>query len=104
MQAWGAYLAHEDGRTFLRVPGTAVALMDGAVVAVAEKLGETLRVFDEAATPEALRALADAFRRGTVFPALPRLLIRKYPPTAAPHLESAGFTREMLDYTLTRRG
>ena len=104
MQAWGAYLAHEEGRAFLRVPGAAVALMDGAVVAVSEKQGETLRVFDDPAAPEALRALADAFRRGAIFPALPRLLIKKYPPTAAPHLEAAGFTREMLDYTLTRRG
>ena len=104
MQAWGAYLAHEEGRAFLRVPGAAVALMDGAVVAVSEKQGETLRVFDNPAAPEALRALADAFRRGTVYPALPRLLIKKYPPTAAPHLEAAGFTREMLDYTLMRRG
>ena len=104
MQAWGAYLAHEEGRAFLRVPGAAVALMDGAVVAVSEKQGETLRIFDDPAAPEALRALADAFRRGTIFPALPRLLIKKYPPTAAPHLEAAGFTREMLDYTLMRRG
>ena len=104
MQAWGAYLAHEEGRAFLRVPGVAVALMDGAVVAVSEKQGETLRVFDDPAAPEALRALADAFRRGTVYPTLPRLLIKKYPPTAAAHLEAAGFTREMLDYTLMRRG
>ena len=104
MQAWGAYLAHEEGRAFLRVPGAAVALMDGAVVAVSEKQGETLRVFDDPAAPEALRALADAFRRGAIFPALPRLLIKKYPPTAAPHLEAAGFMREMLDYTLMRRG
>ena len=104
MQAWGAYLTHEEGRAFLRVPGVAVALMDGAVVAVSEKQGETLRVFDDPAAPEALRALADAFRRGAIFPTLPRLLIKKYPPTAAPHLEAAGFTREMLDYTLMRRG
>ena len=104
MQAWGAYLAHEEGRAFLRVPGAAVALMDGAVVAVSEKQGETLRVFDDSGAPEALRALADAFRRGAIFPALPRLLIKKYPPTAAAHLEAAGFTREMLDYTLMRRG
>ena len=104
MQAWGAYLAHEEGRAFLRVPGAAVALMDGAVVAVSEKQGETLRVFDDPAAPEALRALADAFRRGAIFPTLPRLLIKKYPPTAAAHLEAAGFTREMLDYTLMRRG
>ena len=104
MQAWGAYLAHEEGRAFLRVPGAAVALMDGAVVAVSEKQGETLRVFDDPAAPEALRALADAFRRGAIFPTLPRLLIKKYPPTAAAHLEAAGFMREMLDYTLMRRG
>ena len=104
MQAWGAYLTHEEGRAFLRVPGAAVALMDGAVVAVSEKQGETLRVFDDPAAPEALRALADAFRRGAIFPTLPRLLIKKYPPTAAPHLEAAGFIREMLDYTLMRRG
>ena len=104
MQAWGAYLAHEEGRAFLRVPGAAVALMNGAVVAVSEKQGETLRVFDDPAAPEALRALADAFRRGAIFPALPRLLIKKYPPTAAAHLEAAGFTREMLDYTLMCRG
>ncbi len=104
MQAWGAYLAHEEGRAFLRVPGTAVALMDGAVVAVSEKQGATLRVFDDSVAPEALRTLADAFRRGTIFPALPRLLIKKYPPTAAAYLEAAGFTREMLDYTLMRRG
>lgn len=71
MQAWGAYLAHEESRAFLRVPGTTVALLDGAVVALSEKQGETPRILDEVSAPAALRTLADAFRHGQSSPRLP---------------------------------
>jgi ATP-dependent Lhr-like helicase len=39
-QPWGKYLAHREGREFLNVSGTAVALRGGLPVAALERQGQ----------------------------------------------------------------
>ncbi|MCL2589177.1 MAG: DEAD/DEAH box helicase, partial [Oscillospiraceae bacterium] len=102
-QVWGKALSHEPGRQFTIVPGTVVALKRGVPIAVFERQGHTLRVFDEAALPAALVTFAAAFSKGTLFPALKRLTIKQYPEAAADALIAAGFTQVMLDYVLYRQ-
>ncbi len=43
MQPWGKLVAHEPGRGFVNVPGTAVAFKGGLPVAVFERQGKVLR-------------------------------------------------------------
>ncbi len=102
-QAWGRFLPHEEGRSFLLVPGTVVALRNGEPVAVLERGGECLRVFDAAALASALEALARQFELGRVYPGTSRITIKKYPESAPEALTQAGFVREMMDYSLWRR-
>jgi ATP-dependent Lhr-like helicase len=101
-QAWGKALAHEPGRQLTIVPSTSVALKRGVPVAVFERQGHTLRVFDKAKLPAALRAFAEAFSKRTVFPALKRLTVKQYPEASAEARAAAGFTQAMLDYVLYR--
>ncbi len=102
-QQWGKALAHMPGRQFMCVPGTAVGLMGGKPVAVLERNGQTLRVFDEGALEEALRAFSRDFQQKRVFCAKPRVTVKQYPKEAAEALEKAGFARQMLDYELWRK-
>jgi ATP-dependent Lhr-like helicase len=101
-QPWGKYLAHYQDRTFMNVPGTAVALRGGVPVAVSERQGKTLRVFDGASLPDVLRAFAQDYSTRRLFPTLRRLTIKEYPRQAADALEAAGFMREMQDYVMYR--
>jgi ATP-dependent Lhr-like helicase len=101
-QPYGKTLPHAPGRDFLRVPGTAVCLVDGRVVALSERQGETLRVFEPDCAAQALSALARDHLGGRVFPERDKLTVKTYPPEAAEALEKAGFTRVMLDYVLYR--
>jgi len=102
-QVWGKALAHEPGRQFTIVPGTAVALKCGVPIAVFERQGHTLRVFDQAALPDALAAFAEAFSKGSILPARKRLTVKQYPETTAEALAAAGFKQVMLDYVLYRQ-
>ena len=99
-QVWGKMIAHEPERQFTIVPGTVVALKRGVPIAVFERQGHTLRVFDEATLPEALTAFTVAFSKRTIFPALKRLTVKQYPEATAKVLAAAGFRQEMLDYVL----
>jgi ATP-dependent Lhr-like helicase len=101
-QPWGKSLKHPDGRSFLNVPGTAVALASGLPVAVFERQGRMLRVFDPAALPEALGAFVRDFTRRRLFPGQSRLTVQHYPPESAQALSAAGFVTEMRDYVLYR--
>jgi ATP-dependent Lhr-like helicase len=101
-QPWGKSLAHLPDRSFLNVPGTAVALYAGVPVAVFERQGKTLRVFDSAALPEALKIFANDFNHHRFFPQSNRITLKEYPPDAAEVLLSAGFVLEMHDYVLYR--
>jgi ATP-dependent Lhr-like helicase len=84
------------------VPGTAVALRRGVPAAVFERRGSTLRVFDEDALPDALRAFARAFTLGAIFPKSARVTVKQYPATAETALRSAGFMPQMGDFVLFR--
>ncbi len=101
-QPWGKYLAHLQDRSFINVPGTVVALRAGVPIAVFERQGKTFRVFDGASLTDALLGFAQAFSGRRVFPALHRLTLKEYPQEAATAIESAGFMKEMQDYTLYR--
>ncbi|SHH66800.1 ATP dependent helicase, Lhr family [Sporobacter termitidis DSM 10068] len=102
MQPWGKSLRHMEGRSFMNVPGTAAALRAGIPVAVFERQGKTLRVFDRDALPEALKAFARDYARRRLFPQAARLTVREYPAEAAEALARAGFVREMQDFVLYR--
>ncbi len=101
-QAWGRYLKHEEGRAFMLVPGTVVALTGGQAAMVFERGGEALRVFDAGEMERALAAFVKQFKLGRVYAERDRVTVRQYPDEAREALESAGFTREMRDYVLWR--
>ena len=101
-QAWGKALPHAPDRQFTGVQGTVVALKQGIPVAVFERQGQTLRLFDETVQTEALAAFTEAFTKRTVFPTLHRVTVKNYPLTAAKSLVDAGFMQVMLDYVLYR--
>jgi ATP-dependent Lhr-like helicase len=101
-QQWGKSLPHMQDRSFLNVPGTAAALRSGIPVAVFERQGKTLRVFDHTSLPEALRIFSADFTRRTLFPTLNRLTVSQYPKEAEEALAAAGFKREMQGYVLYR--
>lgn len=102
-QVWGKALAHESGRSFLNVPGSAVALLDGLPAVVLERQGKTMRTLEAADNLEVvLKELATAFRKKELFSSLKRLVVKDYPADAAEALKQAGFIREMQDYVLYR--
>jgi len=102
-QVWGKALSHDPDRQFMVVPGTVVALKRGIPIAVFERQGHTLRVFDETILADALIAFGAAFHRQSIFPAQKRLTVKQYPAAAAPALTGAGFQQVMLDYILYRK-
>ncbi len=101
-QPWGKSLPHLPERSFLNVPGTAVALRAGIPVAVFERQGKLLRVFDGASLTEALQGFARDYTGRRLFPGLNRLTVKQYPTEAVDALTAAGFKREMQDYVLYR--
>ena len=105
-QPWGRALAHLDGREFMCVPSTIVALKSGLPVAVIERQGAVFRtlgaVCDDVLS-EALEAFVLAFEQKRVFPASDNVTVKTYPEDAAAMLAGAGFSRQMLDYVLWRK-
>jgi ATP-dependent Lhr-like helicase len=101
-QVWGKVLPHDTDRQFTAVQGSAVALKRGIPVAVFERRGHTLRMFDESAKADALSAFTEAFGKRSVFSTLNRVTVKQYPPSAAQALADAGFARAMMDYVLYR--
>ncbi|MCM1123584.1 MAG: DEAD/DEAH box helicase [Eubacterium sp.] len=103
-QCWGKILPHEEGRSFINVPGTAVACVGGNPVAVMERQGKVLRVLEpnlpEETLRECLELFVEEFRRGILFPAVKRIVVKEYPDNAAQALRLAGFMKEMRDYVL----
>jgi ATP-dependent Lhr-like helicase len=97
-QAWGRLLAHKDDRGFMCVPGSAVALKAGVPVAVFERYGHTLRVFDYEVLQHTLRSFLRDYTGKRIFPEKKRLTVKQYPPEAAKALAEAGFTKVMMDY------
>lgn len=101
-QAWGKYLPHLKDRAFLNVSGTAAGLKAGIPVAIFERQGRQLRVFDESSLSEAMKIFVQDFKRKLIFPAQKRFIIKEYPKEAEEALLSAGFMKELQDYVLYR--
>lgn len=99
-QMWGKALQHMEGRSFSNLPGTAVALKGGRPIAVLERQGKVLRIWEETSLESALLALNHAFQRKRLFPHKKRLVLKDYPPEAAATLSGAGFQKEMQDFVL----
>lgn len=101
-QCWGKVLPHEKTRSFLNVAGNVVACFGGIPIAVFERQGKTLRVFEEDLQEECLKLFVEEYRRQKLFPAMKRIVIKEYPEEAKEALVCAGFHREMQDYVLYR--
>jgi len=104
LQCWGRVLPHIEGRSFVCVKSTAVALAGGVPVMVFEKNGQVLRSFDDSFARDAIFAFAAAFQQGRVFYGRSRIVVKQYPKEAEQAMLGAGFLRQMLDYELFRRG
>lgn len=101
-QVWGKILPHREERAFQNTATAAVCLKAGLPAAVLEKQGKRLRIFNQDIWPEALTALVSCFQEKRLFPSLKRLIIKEYPPEAAPAFAENGFIHEMQDFVLYR--
>ena len=103
-QCWGKILPHQEGKNFINVPGTAVACLGGKPVAVMERQGKVLRILEtdlpEKTLEECFKLFAEEFKRGSIFPAVKRVVVKEYDDTVAEALGKAGFMKEMQDYVL----
>lgn len=102
IQPWGKLLPHESDRTFINVPGTVIAFRGGLPAALFERQGKVLRLFETDDLEEILYRFAEEFKRGKIFPARKRIVVKEYPDEAAEALGKSGFLREMQDYALYR--
>lgn len=102
-QLWGKCLKQPEGREFLNLPGTAVALLGGLPAAVFERQGRIFRVFGEENDGDVERMLKEFvkdFREKRLFPEQKRLIVKEFPDGVEESLRKAGFLREMQDYVL----
>lgn len=99
-QCWGKILPHREERHFINVPGTAVACYGGLPVAVMERQGKVLQIWEEELQEECLRLFAEKFKQGSIFAGSRRIVVKEYPDAAAQALRQAGFKKEMQDYVL----
>jgi ATP-dependent Lhr-like helicase len=102
MQPYGKYLAHVPERSFMNLPGNVVCMRAGLPIAVFERQGKTLRVFDEVSLHDALKGFVQDYAGRRIYPALSRLTLKEYPQNAAEVLHEAGFKQEMQDFVLYR--
>ena len=102
MQIWGKLLPHKEGKSFLNISGSVVALKGGKPVAVFEKQGKTLRVFEEKYLGEAIKLFVEEYKKGQIFKNKKRIQVKEYPFDAAKSLAENGFGREVLGYSLYR--
>ncbi|KAI4453301.1 atp-dependent helicase lhr-related-related [Holotrichia oblita] len=99
LQPWGRVLEHMPERSFINSSGSVVALNAGVPLAVFERQGQTLRIFDDNGIEEALKIFAKEYSQRRVFPTVKRLVLKQYPPEASGMLEEAGFARIAVDFT-----
>lgn len=99
-QMWGKALAHLEGRAFVNVPGSAVALRCGEPVAVLERQGKVLRILGD--MEGVMETFARDFKNKKLFPGIKRLIVKEYPPEAGVLMKNAGFMKEIQDYVLYR--
>lgn len=107
MQPWGKLLPHKEGRGFVNISGNVAALQGGVPIAVFERQGQVLRVFEqtsleEDSLEEAIRLFVESYKRGRIFTDRKRILVKEYPKEIASLLEGCGFGREVSGYALYR--
>lgn len=102
LQPWGKALQHLPDRKFQNIAGTTVALRAGVPVAVMERLGKKLRVFEGAYLDEALTVFQEEFNKRRILSGQNRIVMKEYPIEAVPLLEKTGFIHEIQDYVLYR--
>ena len=101
-QLWGKRFPHHEDKAFMNLAGTYVALVSGEPVAVLERKGKVLRIFDESKMEVAVHSFVKGFVRHSLYPNEKRITIKEYPEAAGNLLSLAGFRKEMLDYVLYR--
>ena len=101
-QPWGKCLSHEEGRSFMNIPGTVAALRGGVTVAVMERQGKILRIFDREGVDSILEAFTRDFHKKKLFPQVNRLIVKEYPEDMAEVFKKYGFKKEIQDYVLYR--
>ena len=101
-QLWGKSLKDQKDKGFTNVSGTAVALRAGVPVAVFERQGKVLRVFDIECASEVMKSFAKEFAEQRIFASRNRIVTKEYPEEAVGPLRLAGFRRELQDYVLYR--
>jgi len=101
-QPWGKCLPHRENRAFLNVAGSAAALKSGVPVAVFERQGKTLRVFEPKHLNEVLTTFVRDYAGRRIFGGQQRIVVKEYPKEAAEALKNAGFSRELQDFVLYR--
>lgn len=108
-QIWGKFLKQPEGRDFINLPGTAVALWGGLPVAALERQGKILRIFKDGINEETdldwellFRSLVKDYQEKRLFEEKKRLIIKEFPEEAEELLKKAGFIREMRDLALYR--
>ncbi len=101
-QCFGKFLPHKEERNFLNVPGSAVACFGGIPAAVMERQGKVLHIFEEEIKEECLTRFVQDFKKGKIFPAMKRIVVKEYPDTAKEAFAAAGFLKEMQDYVFYR--
>jgi ATP-dependent Lhr-like helicase len=101
-QPWGKSLPHMKDRSFHNVSGTTVALRSGVPIAVFERQGKVLRIFDSSNLQEVLRNFSQDFKANRILPKSKRITVKEYQAEAVDALIDAGFSREMQDYVLYR--
>ena len=101
-QPWGKCISHEEGRSFMNIPGTVAALRGGVTVAVMERQGKILRIFDREGADNILEAFTRDFHKKKLFPQVNRLIVKEYPEDMAEVFKKYGFKKEMQDYVLYR--
>ncbi|MCM1213923.1 MAG: DEAD/DEAH box helicase [Lachnospiraceae bacterium] len=102
VQPWGKLFPHAEGKAFVNVPGTAVALAGGIPAALFERQGKTFRIFAKDGLEDILRQFTEEFKRGRIFADRKRIVVKEYPEEAAEAFGKSGFLREMQDYCLYR--
>jgi ATP-dependent Lhr-like helicase len=100
LQAWGKFIPHLKDREFTNIAAAAVALKAGRPVAILEKSGKALRIFEDDAA--IFPALAKAYKNKNIFHSQKKMTIKEYPESAADALKDAGFIKAMADYTIYR--
>ena len=100
--AWGKVLDRQEGKHFMRVSGTVVALYQGEIIAIFEKQGKVLRVMEQTQLLKALILFKEDFLQKRIYNGLTRVVLKEYPLEVAQLLKEAGFMKEMMDYVLYR--